>query len=666
MNILKFLARLVRVKRPARKDAVGEQLKLASSLSTSGRHKEARQLLDALQSADSDVRYLYLSAVVFSRMKEYERAIYDLERLLAISPSNIKALNLTKKIKEKEQENRELQRLASARQAIEDWNLTKALTIAESLLPSKKRSLLLAEIAILRGEAEIARRFAHEALGSSTEAPRAISILTLLEYPTEHLSTNIYSAPFDLPALLAKDQIRWMPVLFNEGRLDEIILLTITILGDPKQKAAAPAATTWHFRALEALGQSETIVALASTDDRYSTAACRPICIAALLQLGRTEEAYSLVDKSKSNVAGDVVRDGFHVTIRRNGVAAAYSMYRDSHTAKGLRTAFPDTYLSDHESLCATKGAILVADGGVGDEIRHAAIYAKLEASAADLTITCDPRLHSILSRSFPRLDFLPVSRWRRETSFGQYHGRSTIGGNIHCARQLDDAAWSRLESAPAVGSVASLITSVWPEDVMFKRARMPHVVPDLSIVNALQTRLKMYGGEQGPRCFIGISWRSTLRSTARDSHYTDIQEWDNVLRVPGVTFVNLQAKLASDERDYIRATGADFIEIDELDLMDDFEGMAALMKSLDVVVAPATTMIELAGAVGAPALFLANGYKTAWRLKDDGRDVWHDSIEPVVPDPLGRNDIMLGMLRNRLEAISHQHAAAIGIGFSN
>jgi hypothetical protein len=72
-----------------------------------------------------------------------------------------------------------------------------------------------------------------------------------------------------------------------------------------------------------------------------------------------------------------------------------------------------------------------------------------------------------------------------------------------------------------------------------------------------------------------------------------------------------------------------------------------------------ATDQIESAIG-GTPALFLANTYKTMWRRKEDGRDIWHASVSPVVPEPLGRNDVMLEMLRARLEEFVARHATAV------
>jgi hypothetical protein len=53
----------------------------------------------------------------------------------------------------------------------------------------------------------------------------------------------------------------------------------------------------------------------------------------------------------------------------------------------------------------------MVSDFGIGDEIRFASIYADLLARKPGMTITCEPRLLTMLDRSFPGARFLLVRR---------------------------------------------------------------------------------------------------------------------------------------------------------------------------------------------------------------------------------------------------------------
>ncbi|WP_155903601.1 hypothetical protein [Azospirillum brasilense] len=88
----------------------------------------------------------------------------------------------------------------------------------------------------------------------------------------------------------------------------------------------------------------------------------------------------------------------------------------------------------------------------------------------------------------------------------------------------------------------------------------------------------------------------------SRRSAYSRLDEWGALFAVPGVVFVTLQYGACEAERAAAEAHfGVAIHRWDDLDLTDDFDGTAALMASLDLVIAPATAVGELAAALGVP-----------------------------------------------------------------
>ena len=72
-------------------------------------------------------------------------------------------------------------------------------------------------------------------------------------------------------------------------------------------------------------------------------------------------------------------------------------------------------------------------------------------------------------------------------------------------------------------------------------------------------------------------------------------------------------------------------INIKELDQYNDLEGVASLLKCLDLVISPATTVVELAGALGCNTWMFSNSSEIDWRkIDDEGTDTWHNSIKIV------------------------------------
>ena len=82
-----------------------------------------------------------------------------------------------------------------------------------------------------------------------------------------------------------------------------------------------------------------------------------------------------------------------------------------------------------------------------------------------------------------------------------------------------------------------------------------------------------------GPGPYVGISWRSKIQTAERRLEYTRLDEWGDIFATPGVTWVNLQYDDCNRElRDAEKRFGVQIHRWDWLDLMNDFDEVAALM----------------------------------------------------------------------------------------
>ncbi len=105
-----------------------------------------------------------------------------------------------------------------------------------------------------------------------------------------------------------------------------------------------------------------------------------------------------------------------------------------------------------------------------------------------------------------------------------------------------------------------------------------------------------------GPK--IGLSWRSRSNGRLRSQFYASVADLEPIVRIPGVTFVNLQYDDCAVELLEIRERfGVTVHAFDDLDLFDDLDGAAALTAALDFVVSANTSVATIAGGVGVPAV---------------------------------------------------------------
>lgn len=136
-----------------------------------------------------------------------------------------------------------------------------------------------------------------------------------------------------------------------------------------------------------------------------------------------------------------------------------------------------------------------------------------------------------------------------------------------------------------------------------------------------------------GPELKVGLHWRGRLIDAARFRHYASLEQVAPILRVPGVTFVNLQYDSFTEDIETMRRmTGVDIHRAEGLDLTNDLDDLAALMQALDAVVGPATATGYLAGALGRPTW--SNAYFPQCNAKEicgTGRAPWCPSIRTEV-----------------------------------
>src|SRR3546814_11982579 len=102
------------------------------------------------------------------------------------------------------------------------------------------------------------------------------------------------------------------------------------------------------------------------------------------------------------------------------------------------------------------------------------------------------------------------------------------------------------------------------------------YVVPDPGRVQEMAARVAALPG--GLR--VGICWRSQFGHRDRDIHYTRLEMWEPILRLPGITFVNVQYDQREDELLAVeKAFGIQIHRWADLDLKKDLEGAFALTK---------------------------------------------------------------------------------------
>ncbi|MBK1838120.1 tetratricopeptide repeat protein [Azospirillum sp. YIM B02556] len=129
-----------------------------------------------------------------------------------------------------------------------------------------------------------------------------------------------------------------------------------------------------------------------------------------------------------------------------------------------------------------------------------------------------------------------------------------------------------------------------------------------------------------GPGLLVGICWGSQNVLGERKASYTELADWAPLLTLPGLIPVTLQYDGREAEIAAVEAKlGLPIHRWPDTDLRDDLEGVAALIASLDLVVTVASSVGEMAGALGVPVWRF--GPSGDWTALGSGVRPWFPSM---------------------------------------
>ena len=215
---------------------------------------------------------------------------------------------------------------------------------------------------------------------------------------------------------------------------------------------------------------------------------------------------------------------------------------------------------------------------GLGDELMFLAAMSDLLArESANIILECDNRLVSILQRSFPDVEvrsqyFDPLSMQSKE----DYKFQVPLG----------------------------TLVGLYRKDILdFSNAR-PYIVPLQKDVDEVGRYFKK---SFSTKINVGICWRSGTLNLTRNKNYTNLSDWAELLSNPNVNIINLQyGDCESEIQAAEKALGIRIHRWPDLDLKNDFEGVFAVMKALDVIVTVGTAVSAMGPAVGTPTIRLS------------------------------------------------------------
>ncbi len=289
------------------------------------------------------------------------------------------------------------------------------------------------------------------------------------------------------------------------------------------------------------------------------------------------------------------------------------------------------------ETDLSDKTLYVYTEQGLGDEILFYPIIEDLKTKCKSLVLICEPRLASLFARTFPDVAVRPRHVAKRGTV-------------VLLSPDDPDGTLPPPDVHAFIGAFLPLLR---PSVDAFP-AEPRRLVVDAAQKERWSARLK----EVGPGPYVGICWRSGMRSVKRNFHYASIGTWADALKDIDATFVSLQYDDCRAELVAARERGFHIVDFSsEIDLKNDIDNNAALCASLDLVASANTAAGALSAAVGTPTIWVSA--LKIWTMlgKADSIPFYGTKNTVLHPDRLGDWDAVFPRLRDELVRLGRRGA---------
>ncbi len=218
---------------------------------------------------------------------------------------------------------------------------------------------------------------------------------------------------------------------------------------------------------------------------------------------------------------------------------------------------------------------LVLREQGVGDEILYGTMYGDLLNKCKNVTIECDRRLKNIFCNSFPK-------HKKSFVNLGEVSLNNNLLKNYDCAIYAGSLGKFFRNKVEDFGTGFYLHA----EDRLVKKSKI---------------KLNNYSNEIN----VGISWKSFKNRYAEEKSLV-LENLNKVFETKNCNFINLQYGNVEDEIiEYNKKFKKNIISIKNLDLFNDFDNLASVLKNLDLFISVSNSTAHLAGSLGVNTLLI-------------------------------------------------------------
>lgn len=233
---------------------------------------------------------------------------------------------------------------------------------------------------------------------------------------------------------------------------------------------------------------------------------------------------------------------------------------------------------------------VLVIPSTLAGEIQESFFWSVLHNAGYSLCCVCDSRLKPIFERSFPKF------RFHGQSSVRKIRSDPNLSNSVPqmLRRFLDNRAYTAIKNRlVARVPYVDLYNSFLSVQARHEGWLVPNDLIKAKINNLLS---------ELPRPLIGIAIGTTHTTSVRKKMTSDIESLASVERNRIGTLINIDA---SSSIELLKLHAASIVDL-KIDLYNDLESLVALFSCLDGAVVPQNNLMEIACAVGIPAVVVS------------------------------------------------------------
>ena len=252
------------------------------------------------------------------------------------------------------------------------------------------------------------------------------------------------------------------------------------------------------------------------------------------------------------------------------------------------------------------KNVLLWQEQGIGDQILFIRFLKDLIPIINNLYIEIDKRLHPIIKRLYPNINF------------------------YNKALSIDE---TNINSQLPLGDLGSFFVQ---DDSYFLKNNKSYITSDIKKNEELQSKLN---SKNKIKC--GISWISKNKDIGLNKSLT-LEMLKPILSISNISFIDLQYNDTNVEREnFYKNNGIKIDKIKELDNFNDINGITSLIDICDFVITVSNSNAHLSGALGKETfLLLPKGKGKLWYWTSQNyKSVWYPSIQIVEQEEPGSWD---------------------------